>query len=112
MNQESEFGRGFIYNLILFAKHYYWHNDFPAQFWFDAAADHFEEFEIPEQFKDTEIGNLAKELEDFCDTLKDSFGRIVEITNEDKEEAFHKLEKLAMLIDKELGLEDVEARFK
>jgi len=44
--------------------------------------------------------------------LKDSFGRIVEITNEDKEEAFHKLEKLAMLIDKELGLEDVEARFK
>ena len=109
MSEESEFGKGFIYNLILFAKHYYWHEDAPARLWFDAAADHFIEFEIPEIFIGTEIGKLAEEFSDKCLELKSISSKATEA---DKEEAFKKLERLAMLIDKELGIEDIKARYR
>jgi hypothetical protein len=120
--QKSEFGKGFVYNLILFAKH--WWNIFeiiesykksgmPVEraydMWFYGASDHFYEFEIPEQFKDKEIGKIAEWLKEKCLYLGHGFKE--KATEKDFEEVFKKLEKLALLIDKELGIEPVEATF-
>src|SRR5690606_39609190 len=83
----SDFGKGFIYNLILFAKHWQLNRDlfkeidglpeeekkkfkaftnekYRAQRWFNGASDHFYELEIPKQFKNTLIGKKALELQD------------------------------------------------
>lgn len=120
----SEFGKGFIYNLILFSKHWWRHqsdlrlNDEMAEkypenwrkgeidMWFNGAADHFYEIEIPNKLKDTEIGRLAQEL---VDEALDR--RFMKTTQEEFNAYWKKFEKLAMLIDKELGVEPIEAQF-
>ena len=83
---ESEFGRGFVYNLILFAKHWAWaesrwltpyrklrkknpklfSDESALELWFNGASDHFYELEIPSQWKKKKIGKLAKWLQDRC----------------------------------------------
>jgi len=86
----SEFGKGFVYNLILFAKHY--ENIIkevemrdkqkeligevltnPYSNWFYKATDHLYDVEIPEQWKRTKIARLTKELIEICfNSLKKS----------------------------------------
>ena len=66
---KSEFGKGFVYNLILFASHFEREifkvqNKKDFRIWFNGASDHLYELEIPKQFKNTEIGKKAKELQD------------------------------------------------
>lgn len=129
----SDFGKGFIYNLILFTKHWaemrtkldmykkmrerspdlFDEND-AVQLWFNGASDHFYEFEIPEKYKDTEIGKIALYIESKSLDAGHGSGLMgrKKITLKDYEEVFEKLENLAMLIDKELGVEDIEARWK
>jgi len=128
--QKSEFGRGFVYNLILFAKHWYQAKEYMEQYedlykgrksrqearnrgiqlFFNGASDHFFEFEIPKQFRRKKIGKLAKELQDFC--LEFGHGsKMLEATERDFEKAFEMLEELARLIDKELGVKDIEAEW-
>jgi len=120
----SEFGKGFIYNIVLFAKHWWKHfESFEAvkrmaernpelwkegedDMWFNGAGDHFYELTIPEQFKDTDIGKLAKELQDEAIER-----RLCSSTKQDIKNFFDKLEKLCMMIDKHLGVEDIEADF-
>jgi|ERR1700719_1489410 len=124
---ESEFGKGFIYNLILFSKHWWkkmndmetykkMREKYPDGFseedclslWFNGASDHFYELEIPEKYKDTKIGNLSKELRDT--SLHWGHGFQEKPTDKDFKDTFDKLEKLAMLIDKEVfGIKDIEA---
>jgi len=122
--QESEFGKGFIYNLILFAKH--WgriENDLEAYksigdkqgaygIWFYGAADHFFEFEIPKQFKKKKIGKLAKWLRNKCLDFRLPLTREKKPTEKDFEEIFEKLEELARLIDKELGIKTIKATWR
>ncbi len=120
---DSEFGKGFIYNLILFAKHWAHmrdeiervkenvpklRKDWGYDIWFNGASDHFYELEIPEQWKRKEIGKLAAELQSNSLHLGHHFP-IIHATEKDFVETFEKLEKLAMLIDKELGLDPVKA---
>jgi len=128
----SDFGKGFIYNLILFTKHYAemqtkrelykeMSERYPAlfdeneavQLWFNGASDHFYEFEIPEKYKDTEISKIACYIRDKSLDAGHGSGlmaRRVEL--KEYTEIFDKLEELSMLIDKELGVEDIEARWK
>lgn len=124
--ETSEFGKGFVYNLVLFAKHWWRHFEdlertnemaklYPnlwtegtLDLWFNGAGDHFFEFEIPEKFKETEIGKLAKELRD--EAIERRLDRIT--TKEDFAKFFDRLELLCRMIDKELGVEDIEADYK
>jgi len=125
----SEFGKGFIYNLILFSKHWWrtfenikaykevFKKETPEEeeqmamdMWFNGASDHFYELEIPSQFKRKKIGKLAKWLQDRCLYLGHGFKE--KGTKKDFEEVFEKLEELARLIDKELGIKDIKANFK
>jgi hypothetical protein len=66
--QTSEFGKGFIYNLILFSMHWWRHfesietykrigetEEYGLERWFNGASDHLYELEIPEQFKNKKV---------------------------------------------------------
>lgn len=114
--QKSEFGKGFVYNLFLFAKHWWKHFDciedsrehgYDFGMWKCGASDHMEEFEIPPQFVGTEIGDLAEEVSTTIGKLRFS----TDVTKEQFDDIFKKLERLCMLIDKHLGVEPVEARW-
>lgn len=121
--ETSEFGKGFIYNLILFSKHWWrhfesfrrakelhetnpdlWPNPNVDDLWFNGAGDHLFELEIPERYKNTEIGKLAEELQ-----TEGLDRRLGETTKTQFDDFFERLEKLAVLIDKDLGLEDIKA---
>lgn len=120
---ESEFGKGFIYNLILFSKH---HDRIKSdlkcyesigkpflayEMWFYAAADHFFDFEIPPQFKNKLIGKLALKIQNKALNLRLPRKLKKLAIGKDFEDIFKDIEKLAMLIDKEFKVKDIKARF-
>jgi len=126
---KSEFGRGFIYNLILFSKHWGMHFDDlktykemriknPDLFdekkafrmWFNGASDHLYELEIPKKYEGTKIGRLAKWIQDKGLYWGHEFEK--EPTRKDFNMMFEKIEKLARLIDNELGVETKEAEWE
>lgn len=121
--QQSEFGKGFVYNLILFSKHW-WHHfeemkrttEMAAKYpdtwkageldlWFNGAGDHFFEFEIPPQFKNKSLGRLAAKLQKQALEY-----RMVHVTKEQFAQFFDDLERLARLIDKELGVKAIKSQ--
>ena len=117
--QTSEFGKGFIYNLVLFSMHFFqWQETFQKEggqfedfsMWFNGASDHFYEFEIPEKFKDTEIGELAEWLKKW--PLYWGHGFQEKATKKDFADTFDKVKRLAFLLDKELGFEPVKAQWE
>jgi len=118
VKEKSKYGKGFIYNLILFAKHWYQGISFMKRFgkemgslnFFNVASDHLFEFKIPEQFRGREIDKLTKQFQDFCLELGHG-SKMWETTERDFEKAFEMLEELAQLIDKELGINDIEAEW-
>ena len=100
MGNTSEFGKGFIYNLILFAKHFE-RKILPEDeygLWFNGAGDHFYDFEIPESLKETEIGKLALDLRERA--LNFRLRRPV--TEKNFNLFFEDLETLCRNIDKEV----------
>jgi hypothetical protein len=121
----SDFGKGFIYNLVLFCKHHdkalilydtmlriypgdekkAWEMALPL--WFNGAGDHFYEFTVPDEYKDKPIGKLAEKLR------REALGyrMIDKVTRAKFEQFHHEVEKLAMLIDKELGIKVVKAEW-
>jgi len=119
---KSEFGKGFIYNLVLFAKHYERMQSYletnnkmaesnpdlwtkgDIDLWFNGAGDHLIELEIPTQFRNIKIGIMAKELQD--EVIERRLGKS---TMKDGEDFFKKLEKLCRMIDKKLGVDSIEA---
>ena len=54
----SEFGRGFVVNLMLLAKHF----GLPPERAFYGASDHLDDLILPEEFRGTEIEVLAERL--------------------------------------------------
>ena len=120
--EKSEFGQGFIYNLILFAKHWgkittdietynqIGNEERAYSMWFYGASDHFFDFKIPSCYKKTEIGRLARKLQDECLRLRLPIG-MKKATEKDFNNIFNMLEKLAILIDKKLGINDLEAEW-
>jgi len=134
----SEFGKGFIYNLILFAKHFErlqkqletyqdmrgkMSNEEKAngrlftdgraiEMWFNGAADHLFELKIPKSLKGTNIGKLAEKLQNrgLSFRLMSFNGR--QLTTEDFHDFFKDLERLTRMIDREVfKLRPVKADF-
>ncbi len=58
MRAKSNFGRGFVINLMLLSRHF----GLPPEKAFFGAADHLTDLIVPEQFRGTEIGELVEDL--------------------------------------------------
>lgn len=96
---ESKFGRGFITTIVLICKHF----ALPPEQAFYGAADHLEGFEVPPQFRGTEVEALAAQLRK----------RIVwhqpgTLDREEAAEVIRILSKLIIAIDKSLGIPEPE----
>lgn len=124
----SEYGKGFVYNLVLFAKHWWkiyetvksytrLKKENPGMFgeqeavemWFYGAGDHFIEFTIPRGWHRSEIGKLAKDLQDRAMNYRLSFGEHEKPTMKDFDKFFADLERLCRMIDEKLGVKTIEA---
>lgn len=117
---ESEFGKGFIYNLILFAKHHgkimdmvkrYNQAELPDvwEMWFNSAGDHWYELEVPSQWQEHEIGRRVVVLKDRILHLRLAWGGRPPATEDDFNQVWVEIEDIARLIDKELGVDDIKA---
>lgn len=111
--ETSEFGKGFIYNLVLFAAHF----ERPIHLgdysmWFNAASDHLYEFEVPEKWKGTKVGEKAEKLKE----LSLDIGHGSRLTDHDCKSDFELVKNLtkeiALLIDQELGHNPVKAEYE
>lgn len=166
---KSEFGKGFIYNLMLFLNHFsnstaegirnkqfvinksseeralilcdnpdgthsygfnkdvkWWFETIVPIYgspkaaiqaeittWANGASDHLYELEIPEKWKETPIGQKASWIRDFGLDMGHGRGLMEHaFTWENFIELQKAVFELAMLIDKELGLEPIEAEYK
>ena len=123
----SDFGKGFIYPLILFAKHCERVNRFmelykkdktkrtlnPYSDFFYGATDHLYELEIPEQFKRFKLAKLTQELIDLCFKYRLPTGKDdKEATEKEYDRAFELLDEIAFEVDKKLGLKPKKAQWK
>ncbi|MCQ8894589.1 MAG: hypothetical protein NQU46_08185 [Methanolinea sp.] len=93
----SPFGRGFITNLVHICKHF---SQKPEEAFY-GAADHLQDFIVPEQFRGTEVEELADRLRK----------RIVwhqpgTLDREEAEEVRKLINRLIIAIDKGLGIKD------
>jgi hypothetical protein len=94
---ESTFGRGFITPIMLIAKHF----ALPAeQAWF-GAADHLEGLVVPDRFKGTEVDELATLLR-----KKVVWHQPGTMDKEDARDVIATLNRLVLVIDRELGVRD------
>jgi hypothetical protein len=96
---ENRFGRGFITSIVLICKHFALS---PEQAFY-GAADHLDGFEVPAQFRGTEVEELSAQLRK----------RIVwhqpgTLDREEAAEVLRILNKLIIAIDKALGITDPE----
>ena len=114
----SEFGKGFLYSLFLFGKHW---GEFRKELqskgdmhlWFNAAADHFYQFEIPERLAGTEIAQRFIEVQKKSLGWRLSIGNKSKPTQEDFEWVFEEIEWTLREIDREFfGVEDVKATWR
>lgn len=117
----SEFGKGFLYNLFLFAKHHAVHQQYLAdakrsglksnmtELWFNEASDHLYELEVPPAWEKKKIGKLAKEIQ--AKGLHFGHGFAGDATVKDFSSIYDQCEELMMLIDKELGVKPTKAEW-
>lgn len=124
--QKSDFGRGFVYNMILFAKHFerakhhadvwremrkenpdLFEEESALSLWFNGAGDHMFELSIPDELRNTKIGDLARDLQEYI--LERRMAH--KVTKQEFETAFEKLEELSIEIDKHLGVKVVKAQW-
>ena len=124
--ETSEFGKGFIYNFILFSKHWWKHFDdlktwremrekntqsFTDEdclsLWFNGAGDHFYQFEIPKIFKNKKIGKELLSLQD-----RALHFRMNDCTEKEFNKFFEDLENVSMKIDKIIfNIKDIKAEW-
>lgn len=125
----SDFGKGFVYCMILFAKHhdrarellektgrnaapgeeFFDRRRMAMELWINGAADHMFEFEVPPRYRGTEIETVANELRDFALSKRLPLTHADSFNENDFDFVFRSLEKLAMLIDQDLGVTPIEA---
>jgi hypothetical protein len=94
---ESKFRKGFITSIVVICKHFAQ----PPDQAFYGAADHLDGFEVPAQFRGTEIEELATQLRK----------RIVwhqpgTLDKEEAAEVIRVLNRLIIAVDKALGIKD------
>jgi hypothetical protein len=95
----SKFGHGFVVNLILLSKHF----GLPPSQAFFGAADHLDEFVVPPQFSGTEVEELVEQLR-----KRVIWHQPGTLDKEDAVEAIRILHRLAVAIDRELGIKDAD----
>jgi hypothetical protein len=95
----SKFGKGFVVNLILLAKHL----GLPPDQAFFGAADHLDEMVLPQKFRGTEV---EKALEQFRKAV--IWHQPGSMDKEDYAEAVRAMYRLAIVIDHELGIRDAD----
>jgi hypothetical protein len=96
---ENKFGRGFITSIVLICKHFALS---PEQAFY-GAADHLEGFEIPAQFRGTEVEEIAAQLR-----KRIAWHQPGTLDREEAAEVIRILNKLILAIDKSLGIADPE----
>jgi hypothetical protein len=150
---ESDFGQGFIYNLILFAKHFGQigeflkmlnnvnilskernklqkknkkvSSSFPkllltekrrenvcACMWFNSASDHLYDLKIPKQWANKKLGKKANELCSFALSIGHG-SRMMDktVSFKDVEKVISLTKEIGLLIDKELGIKTIVAKY-
>jgi hypothetical protein len=95
----SKFGHGFIVNLVLLSKHF----GLPPSQAFYGAADHLNEFVVPPQFAGTEVEELVEQLR-----KRVIWHQPGTMDKEDAAEVVRTLHRLAVAIDRELGIKDAD----
>ena len=134
---KSDFGRGFVYPLTLFALHFERNtNKFygtlsetdkrilknvfnnnkkkwlshEIESFFNGASDHLYELVIPKKFRKKKIGRLASKLCNKALEIGHGFtGK--EWTLKDFEECYEMLKEIMFLLDKELGVKPIKAEY-
>ena len=94
---DSQFGRGFITNIMLISKHFALP---PEQAW-PGVKDHLTEMQVPEQFRGTEIEELVTILR-----KKIMWHQNGIVDKEDAESVMRILRRLVLAIDRNLGIPD------
>jgi hypothetical protein len=94
---ESKFGRGFVTNLILIAKHF----GLPPDEAWGGVADHLTELELPERFRGTPVEDLTIKLR-----KRILWHQTGTLDREDAAEVIRLLNRLVIAVDRELGIED------
>ena len=121
--EESEFGKGLVICLVKFAEHRWrWyeqkklyenmrekHPDHFAEkeaveIHFNGASDHLYDIEVPKEWRKKKLSRKVKELQAFGLKMGHGFTQ-QEWTEADVEKAYTMCQGIALLIDKELGLE-------
>jgi esterase/lipase superfamily enzyme len=113
----SEFGKGTIYPLLLWACHLErnkYKEKYDYSMWFNGASDHLYELEIPKKWKNKPLGRKLKKLIDLAfdighgdrmldeeEAIKKDFKKCVILTKE-----------IAFLIDKELGFNPIKGEYE
>lgn len=94
---KSQFGRGFITNIMLVSKHM---GLPPGRAW-TGLADHLIEMQLPDQFKETEVEEIFTMLRQKANWHQNGL-----MDAEDLESLGKTLNRLVVAIDRELGLAD------
>lgn len=94
---KSEFGRGFVVNLMLLAKHF----GLPPEKAFYGASDHLDDLILPEEFRGTEIEELVERLR-----KQVIWHQPGTMDREDAADVRRLINRLAIAIDKHLGIPD------
>ncbi|MHC1629847.1 MAG: hypothetical protein ACXQTG_02695 [Methanoculleaceae archaeon] len=99
ISMKSTFGRGFMVVILHLARHF----ALPPEQAFYGAADHLTEMIIPEQFRGTEIEKLCEQLRKRVIWHQPGVN-----DREDAEDVIRILKKLALAVDRELGIKDAD----
>ena len=119
---KSEFGKGLIICLVKFAEHFErWDSTkklyeemrqkSPDPFfvkdvvehYFNAAADHLYEIEVPPEWEGTKLGRKVKQLRDYGLRIGHSFNETT-WTEKDVDKAHQMAREIALMIDRKIGL--------
>ena len=114
---KSDFGKGFVYNLILFASHFERsicdiRGEKDYSIWFNGASDHLYELEIPKKWDNTNIGKTAKRLQKIALEIGHGERMIDKNTEEEFDECVKLTKKMGLLIDKELGIRPIKGNWE
>ena len=109
MEKSSFGGKGFIVCLIKFAEHTenFWNTENSKRReklikdWFQMAGDHLIELELPEQFRNTEIEKMLKEL---LELSQKKSGEFEKSSEKDIKYAMDIVRSIAAAVDTQFGL--------
>ena len=105
----SEFGKGFVYNLILFTEHfrngYSIKGDYES--WFYGVGNHLFELEIPGKWEAHDIGDKTRSVISYFNRYRLGGGTIIEYR-----EVQRLVKDIGLLIDNELGLNPIKGDYE